>query len=101
MPERNRNRPFQVMFILQNAPKESWQLPGLSVDWSPLDTGTSKLDLIVFLKIEPRLEISLEYSKRLFAPTTMNKLLADYQAILEVMVKDPNERVDNIQNLSK
>ncbi len=51
--DRKRNRPPQVMFILQNAPKKSWQLPGLSVDWSPLETGTSKLDLIVFLKIEP------------------------------------------------
>jgi hypothetical protein len=94
--DRKRNRPAQVMFILQNAPKENWRLPGLSVDWSPLETGTSKLDLIVFLKIEPRLEVTLEYSTQLFASTSMNNLLADYQAILEIMVRDPEERVDNI-----
>jgi hypothetical protein len=31
----------------------------------------------------------------------MNKLLADYQAILEIMLKDPKERVDYIQNPSR
>jgi thioesterase domain-containing protein/acyl carrier protein len=94
--DRSRNAPFQVMFTLQNAPKESWQLPGLSVDWLPLETGTSKLDLIVWLKIEPRLEITLEYSTQLFASTSMAKLLADYQAILETMAINPEARVSNI-----
>ena len=98
---RKRNRPAQVMFILQNAPKESWQLPGLSVDWSPLETGTSKLDLTVFLKIAPRLEITLEYSTRLFAAQTMTQLLADYQAVLESMVKDPKTRIDSLQISTK
>jgi thioesterase domain-containing protein/acyl carrier protein len=94
--ERTRNSPFRVMFNLQNAPKESWQLPGLKVDWLPLDTGTAKLDLIVWLKSEPRLEITLEYSTQLFASASMKKLLVDYQAILETMAQDPTERVNRI-----
>ncbi len=93
---RNRNSPFRVMFNLQNAPKESWQLPGLAVDWLPLDTETSKLDMIVWLKSEPALEITLEYSTQLFESASMKKLLADYQAILETMVKDPKQRVNDI-----
>lgn len=88
-------RPFQMMFILQNAPKESWQLPGLSVDWSPLETTTSKLDLIVWLKTEPRLEITLEYATQVFAPASMKKLLVDYQSILETMARDPKRRVND------
>jgi thioesterase domain-containing protein/acyl carrier protein len=92
-----RNPPFQVMFTLQNAPKEKWQLPGLSVDWLPVETGTSKLDLIVWLKIEPELEITLEYSTQLFSSSTMARLLADYQAILEAMAKNPEARVSNIR----
>jgi thioesterase domain-containing protein/acyl carrier protein len=95
--DRNRTSPFRVMFNLQNASKESWQLPGLSVDWLPLETGTSKLDLIVWLKSEPKLEITLEYSTQLFECTSMKRLLADYQAILEAMAKDPGERVDNVR----
>jgi hypothetical protein len=77
--DRNRLSPFRVMFNLQNAPKEKWQLPGLTVDWMPLDTGTSKLDLIVWLKSEPRLEIILEYSTQLFTSASMKKLLSDYK----------------------
>jgi thioesterase domain-containing protein/acyl carrier protein len=98
---RKRNPPFQVMFNLQNAPKDNWQLPGLSVDWSPLETGTSKQDLIVWLKIEPTLEITLEYSTQLFGFTSMNKLLADYQTILQTMVKNPKEQVNNIRISAK
>jgi thioesterase domain-containing protein/acyl carrier protein len=99
--DRKGKPPFQVMFILQNAAKESWQLPGLSVEWSPLETGTSKHDLIVWLKSEPTLEITLEYSTQVFGSTSMNKLLADYQAILETMAKHPKERVNNIRISAK
>lgn len=98
---RNGRLPFQAMFNLQNAPKEKWQLSGLSVDWLPLETGTSKLDLIVWLKLEPTLEISFEYSTQLFKPATIEKLLADYQAILEIMARDPRERVDNVRISAK
>lgn len=94
--EPNRNSPFRVMFNLQNAPKESWRLSGLNVDWLPLDTETSKLDLIVWLKSEPELEITLEYSTQLFESASMSKLLADYQAILETMAKNPGQRVNDI-----
>lgn len=81
--------PFQTMFILQNAPKDAWQLPGLDVSWLPLHTGTAKHDLIVWLKSEPALEITLEYSVDLFDAVTMRRVLDDYQSILAAMAKDP------------
>jgi len=93
--DRHQEPPFRVMFNLQNAPKESWQLPGLNVDWSPLDAGTSKFDLVVWLKTDPVLEITLEYSTELFKDETMNKILVDYQALLNTVAKDPKERIDN------
>jgi thioesterase domain-containing protein/acyl carrier protein len=91
----SRARPFQMMFILQNAPKESWHLPGLSVEWAPLETTTSKLDLIVWLKTEPRLEITLEYASQVFAASTMRKLLVDYQSVLETIARDPKRRIND------
>jgi len=90
-----RSRPFQMMFILQNAPKEKWQLPGLNVQWAPLETATAKLDLIVWLKTEPKLEITLEYATQVFAPGSMSKLMQDYQAILETMARDPQRRISD------
>jgi thioesterase domain-containing protein len=94
---RNLIHPYQVMFILQNAPKERWQLPGLNVDWMSLETGTSKHDLNVWLKNEPALEITFEYSTQLFESASVSRFLADYQAILNTMAKDPTERVANIR----
>ena len=93
----NRPLPFQVMFVLQNAPKESLKLPGLTVDFAELNTGTSKYDLIVWLKSEPALEITLEYSTQVFASERMKKIVADYQAILETMVKNPKQRVSDLR----
>ena len=92
----NRNPPFQVMFILQNAPRENRQIPGLSIKWFPLYAGTAKYDLNVWLKIEPTLEVILEYRTDLFRAATMKRVLEDYQTVLRTMVKDPGERVSNL-----
>jgi thioesterase domain-containing protein/acyl carrier protein len=91
-----RHPPFQTMFILQNAPKEAWQLPGLDVRWLPLPTGTAKHDLIVWLKSEPALEVTLEYSTDLFDAATMKRVLNDYQSILVAMAKNPGALVSDI-----
>jgi thioesterase domain-containing protein/acyl carrier protein len=91
-----RHPPFQTMFILQNAPKDAWQLPGLEVSWMPLHTGTAKHDLIVWLKSEPTLEVTLEYSTDLFNAATMKRILDDYQSILAAIAKTPGALVSNI-----
>ena len=93
--------PFQVMFILQNAPRENRDIPGLSIKWLPLYTGTAKYDLNVWLKIEPALEVILEYRTDLFRAATMKQLLEDYDTALRTMVKDPGARVSNLLISSK
>jgi thioesterase domain-containing protein/acyl carrier protein len=97
----NRNPPFQVMFILQNAPRENREIPGLSIKWLPLYAGTAKYDLNVWLKIEPTLEVILEYRTDLFRAATMKQILEDYQTVLRTMVKDPGARVSNLLISSK
>ena len=93
--------PFQVMFILQNAPRENRDIPGLSIKWLPLYTGTAKYDLNVWLKIEPALEVILEYRTDLFRAATMKQVLEDYDTVLRTMVKDPGARVSNLLISSK
>jgi thioesterase domain-containing protein len=97
----NRNPPFQVMFILQNAPRENRQISGLSIKWFPLYAGTAKYDLNVWLKIEPTLEVILEYRTDLFRAATMKRVLEDYHTVLRTIVKDPGERVSNLLISSK
>ncbi len=91
-----RHPPFQTMFILQNAPKETWQLPGLEATWLPLYPGTTTHDLIVWLTSEPALEVTLEYSTDLLNAATMRRILDDYQSILAAMAKDPGALVNAI-----
>ncbi len=85
--------PFQVMFILQNAPQPDDQVPGLRMEWLRLDTETAKYDLTVWIKTEPALEITLEYKTDLFGVAAMRQLLDNYQTILETMVVDLEARV--------
>ena len=88
--------PFQAMFILQNAPQDDPQVPGLSMNWSPLYNETAKYDLDVWLKAEPEMEIILEYRTDLFRAETMKQILADYCAVLEAIVKDPGMSVSDL-----
>ncbi len=97
----NGNPPFQVMFILQNAPRENRQIPGLSIKWLPFYAGTAKYDLNVWLKIEPTLEVIFEYRTDLFRAATMKRVLEDYHTVLRTIVKDPGERVSNLLISSK
>jgi thioesterase domain-containing protein len=99
----NRNPPFQVMFILQNAPRENRGIPELSITWLPLYARTAKYDLNVWLKIEPTLEVILEYKTDLFRAATMKQILEEYDTVLRTMVKDPGAPVSNllISNKSK
>jgi thioesterase domain-containing protein/acyl carrier protein len=88
--------PFQIMFILQNAPKDYQPVPGLNINWTPLYNNTAKHDLIVWLTADSTLEAMLEYRTDLFRPATMRKVLEDYQAVLESAVKDPGARIDKL-----
>jgi thioesterase domain-containing protein len=97
----NPNPPFQVMFILQNAPRENREIPGLSIKWFPLYAGTAKYDLNVWLKIEPELEVIFEYRTDLFRAATMKQILKDYETVLRTMLKNPGARVSSLLISSK
>jgi acyl carrier protein len=85
------------MFVLQNAPKVEWQIPELNIGWFPVETRNAQFDLTVRLKIEPTLEVAMEYSTDLFEPATMRRLLEHYRTILQAMLKDPTRRIRNIE----
>jgi thioesterase domain-containing protein/acyl carrier protein/NAD(P)-dependent dehydrogenase (short-subunit alcohol dehydrogenase family) len=91
-----RKPPFQVMFILQNAPQGDPEVHGLTMNWSPLYPGTAAYDLDVWLKTEPELEVVLEYRTDLFRAATIKKVLEDYQAILEEVANNPGVRIHNL-----
>jgi amino acid adenylation domain-containing protein/non-ribosomal peptide synthase protein (TIGR01720 family) len=92
---------FQVMFVLQNAPREALQLAGQRISLLKRESGTAKFDLIMSL-VEGDDEISgvIEYRRELFEEETMVRLATHYEQLLQEMVADPGRRVSQLRMLS-
>src|SRR5207244_1789402 len=68
-PERDLSRTplFQVMFVLQNTPRQILKMPGLSVSYLGFPTETAKFDLTLsMVETAEGLEGMLEYRTDLF-----------------------------------
>ena len=97
LPDPNRNPLFQVMFILEDAPKQQMHVSGLTLSPFTLDLGTAKYDLNVWLRAHSGLDVVLEYNTDLFEAATMRQILSDYKMILEKMMRDPEGRISDAQ----
>jgi amino acid adenylation domain-containing protein len=87
----------QVMFQLLNAPRTTPRLPDLEIAPFPLDLGTSKFDLTVFLRERAGdLEGSAEYSTDLFEPETVDRLMERYAVLLRGAVARPDAPVADL-----
>jgi non-ribosomal peptide synthetase component F len=96
--EWNRNPLFQVVFVLQNAPLQDFQLRGLTLSQVNLKSNISPFDMVVSLtEIRGGLEGFLLYSSELFECATMERLLAHYRNLLESIVADPDELLSGMR----
>ncbi|HEY2738167.1 MAG TPA: amino acid adenylation domain-containing protein, partial [Thermoanaerobaculia bacterium] len=98
-PVRDTARPplFQVMLVLQNAPFEPLELPGLTLAPLPVDNGTAKLDLLLGVQENNgRLETFLEHDSALFDRTTADRLLGHFGVLLRAAVADPDRRLSTL-----
>ncbi|MGH7411975.1 MAG: non-ribosomal peptide synthetase, partial [Candidatus Methylomirabilis sp.] len=92
---------FQVMFILQNAPRAVPRLSGLTLSPLKIDTGTAKFDLLLSLTEEAnRLRGLLSYNTDLFDASTMRRMLGHFQLLLEGIVADPEHRLGSLPILT-
>ncbi|MBW4511501.1 MAG: amino acid adenylation domain-containing protein [Scytonematopsis contorta HA4267-MV1] len=93
---------FQVMFILQNAPMKSLELPGVTL--TPLQEihpGTAKFDLALSMEeTETGLIGTWEYSTDLFEDQTIARMAGHFQTLLEAIVANPKDRIENLPLLS-
>ncbi|MCT7982368.1 amino acid adenylation domain-containing protein [Laspinema sp. A4] len=113
-PERslNHNPLFQVAFALQNAPMQELELPGLTLSPQPLEAGTARFDLELHLWeqsstnpmwVDSREGISgfVIYSTDLFEETTIVRLVAHFQTLLEGIGTNPDQRIADLPLLSE
>ncbi|HWW02753.1 MAG TPA: MupA/Atu3671 family FMN-dependent luciferase-like monooxygenase [Candidatus Acidoferrum sp.] len=85
---------FQVMLVFQNLAARSVHAGDLTITSIDNDAGISKLDLTLHLEETPRgCSGWVEYATDLFEPLTIARLMADFQALLENALAQPNDRL--------
>ena len=95
-PDRDTSRTplFQVMFALQNAPREQLQLPGLELSRVGGNNATAKFDLTLALQERgEEIQGSLEYSTDLFDEARIARLLQHFEVLLQGIVANPEQRL--------
>ncbi len=97
----SRNPLFQVMFVLQNAPMQAVELPGLSLNPVIADGGTTHFDLTLHIvDSEQGLLGTVAYNTDLFDADTITRMLGHFQTLLETIVKDPDQRLSHLSLLT-
>ncbi|MCP3962378.1 MAG: amino acid adenylation domain-containing protein [bacterium] len=106
-PERDLSRTpyFQVMLLLQNAPRRTSavEVPDesdLEVSLEGVDSHTAKFDLTLYLVQGARLTGFLEYNSDLFERGSAERLVEHLNVLLEAVVADPDRALDEIPLLA-
>ncbi len=103
-PERNlsHNPLFQVMFSLQESATSSAVLEGLSITALPVETGTSKFDLLMSMEETPAgLVGELEYDTDLFDASTIERMLGHFQTLLVEAARQPDTAITALPLLTE
>ncbi len=81
---------FQVMLAVQNVPLAAPSLPGLEVAILPVDRGTAKFDLSLFLlDHDDGISASFEYATEVFDRATITRWAGHFETLLAGAVADP------------
>ncbi|HEY0735912.1 MAG TPA: amino acid adenylation domain-containing protein, partial [Herpetosiphonaceae bacterium] len=102
-PERDLSRTplFQVMFVLQNTPARTVELPDLTLQLVDAHSGTAKFDLLLSVVEHPNgLACDLEYNTDLFDQTTMAQLLEHFHRLLDGIVANPAQPISSLPLLT-
>ena len=98
-PERDTSRHplFQVMFVLQNAPREALALRGLEVSRKVLPFSSTRFDLeLHFWAQEGGWTGSFIYSRDIFEAATIERMGHQYVTLLEGMLEEPERAVSRV-----
>ncbi|HSF40221.1 MAG TPA: amino acid adenylation domain-containing protein [Thermoanaerobaculia bacterium] len=88
---------FQVKLVLQNAPRESLDLPGLTLKVVPLSTETAQLDLHwSVVERGEELWLTLTYSTDLYDEPLIDGLLDQYELWLHAFAERPDAQLGDV-----
>ena len=97
----SRNPLFQVLFVLQNTPGATDQIPGVLRSPFPIPKEYSKFDLTLFaMEQSEGIKLAAEYNTDLFDAGTIERMLGHYQVLLQAVAANAEVRVSQIALLS-
>jgi Condensation domain len=101
-PDRNLNRNplFQVMFILQNAPKQKVEIPGLAMQEIEFESGVAKFDLTLEVIDLDDVHCTFEYDSDLYRERTIQRMAGHFVRLVERVVAAPDEKLTKFSLLS-
>ncbi len=102
-PERNMSHTplFQAMFVYQSERAQSLEMPGLRVQPLEFESGAAKFDLTLSAsETKDGLLISIEYRTTLWDASTIQRMLAHFQTLLQAIVANVNERISTMPLLT-
>src|SRR5262249_37026457 len=92
---------FQVMFVLQNAPMSSLELPELTIKQLERESRTTKFDLTIsMMESKQGLIGEIEYNSDLFEAATIARMIEHYQVLLENIVTNPSTPINELAIMS-
>lgn len=103
-PERSLSQSplFQVIFALQSGFMEDITFADMTLSQSRFDTGTVRFDLdVVMLEVPEGLRGIFVYSTDLFNASTIARMAGHFQALLEGIVANPEQRLSEFPLLTK
>ncbi len=98
-PERNlSNHPiYQVMFVLQNANNQKFEIPGLDITIREKENVVAKLDLTLEMQeTEEGISGKIEYRSDLFKPSTIERMIGHFQKILEEISTNSTQPINKL-----
>jgi amino acid adenylation domain-containing protein/non-ribosomal peptide synthase protein (TIGR01720 family) len=102
-PKRDLSRTplFQAMFVLQNTPAPASQLPDLTLQPIEMPRDTSTFDLtLAIVDQHDGLLASIEYCVDLFDETTIERMLGQFEVLLEGIVANPDTPISRLPLLT-
>jgi len=96
----NRNPLFQVMFVLQNYPRQKMELPGLVMQEIEFESGIAKFDLTLEVIDVGNLHCTFEYDSDLYEESTIRRMAGHFAKLVETVVAAPDERLSKFSILT-
>jgi alpha-ketoglutarate-dependent taurine dioxygenase/acyl carrier protein len=92
---------FQVLFVLQNAPMTTLELPGLTLSQLEIEEKITRFDLALFvIETSQGIEGMWQYNADLFDSTTIKRMSGHFETLLNSIVAQPNARINSLEMLT-